>query len=118
LSGRGALCPQAVLDYVVHSRVDDVACSPGGSVVSLGGNGGQLGSTQAGSSQRFCVQEFWWVQDIPEAYRAHSAVLCVDFLLFGERKKEGKIKRKSGSPAGSLLAAVPQCLGFWGCYVS
>jgi hypothetical protein len=71
---RGTICPQTALDCMVPYRAGDMACSPGGVVVSLGGIRGQPGLVQVGSSQRFCVHKFWWVQDIQDAYRTCSAV--------------------------------------------
>jgi hypothetical protein len=38
-----AICPQAVVEYVVFSKADDAACSSGGFVVSLSGIGVLLG---------------------------------------------------------------------------
>jgi hypothetical protein len=37
LSRRGAICPQAVLEYVVFSRVHDMACLPGMAALCLSG---------------------------------------------------------------------------------
>jgi hypothetical protein len=61
-------------ELCVPSIINDVACSLGKVVVSLGGIRGQPGLVQVGSSQRFCVHKFWWVQDIQDAYRTCSAV--------------------------------------------
>jgi hypothetical protein len=72
---------------VVPSRADDAVCSPGEILVP--------GLVQAGSNQRFHVHEFWWIQGILDAYRIHSAVLCVEFLLFGERREEREKERKN-----------------------
>jgi hypothetical protein len=79
---------------VVPSRADNVTHSPGGIVVSLRDIRDQHGVTQADSSQRFYVHEFWWVQDIPNALQTYSTVLCIKFLVFRERKKEKEKKRK------------------------
>jgi hypothetical protein len=51
------------------------------------------GFRQAGRYlQSFHVRESWWVQDKPGTFRTHSAVLCIEFLLFGERRKEKRKK--------------------------
>jgi hypothetical protein len=91
-SKRGVIFPQALLDYVVPSRADDVACSPGGAVVPLVVIRCLPGLGQECSSQRFPVHEFGWVQNFPGACRTCSAVLCIEFLFFRNRKKKEKIK--------------------------
>jgi hypothetical protein len=78
-------------------------------------SGFSSGMVQAGGNQRFYVHKFWWVQDIPDACRTHSAVLCVVFLLFGH-KGTNFLKRINGFAVGGW-AAGPQHLSFQGCYV-
>jgi hypothetical protein len=77
-----------LLNYVVPSRVHDVACSPGKVIVSLEDIIGQSRTAQPGGSHRFHVCEFSWVQGVSDACRTCSAVLCVAVLLFRERRKE------------------------------
>jgi hypothetical protein len=54
-------------ELCVPSIINDVACSLGKVVVSLGGIRGQPEWAQVGSSQRCYVYEFWQVQDGPDA---------------------------------------------------
>lgn len=70
---------------MASSRADGVASSPERVVVSLSGFRGQQHWSQAGGSQKFCVHEFWWAQGNPGAFRTHSAVFCIEVLLFGKR---------------------------------
>jgi hypothetical protein len=88
---------------MVPSRADDVLHSPGGVVVILSRSGIESAPVQAGSSQRFCVHEVWWVQDAPDTCRTHSVLLCVVFLQ--EKRKVKKKKKKNRFPAGGLTAA-------------
>jgi hypothetical protein len=62
---------------------------------------------QVDGSQRFHVHEFGQVQDVPDACRTHSVVLCVVFLLFRKRRKE---QGERGERKNSFLAA-PGLLG-------
>jgi hypothetical protein len=66
---------------------------------------------QAGGSQRFCVHEFWWAEDISDDCCTCSSVLHIAFLFFREREKEGKKIGKT-APVGRLATAGPQCTGF------
>jgi hypothetical protein len=60
LSGRGTICPQIVLDYMLSPRGDDVACSPGVDVVSVDAIRGQL-QDRAGRCKQAVVHKLLWV---------------------------------------------------------
>jgi hypothetical protein len=66
-------------------------------------------TAQAGRSPRFCVLELWQVQDIPDAYRTHSAVLCIVFMHNQKKKERKKEKEKELSSR----SAVPGLLGLF-----
>jgi hypothetical protein len=51
----------------------------------------------------FEVHKSWWVQDITGSCRNHSAVLCVEVLLFGDRKRR-KTTRTTTKQRKSSLA--------------
>jgi hypothetical protein len=58
------------------------------------------------------------VQEVPDAYRTHLAIVCVVFLLCERGEKKGrKKKRKNVFIVGGLAAADPQYLGFLSCCV-
>jgi hypothetical protein len=82
LSRRDTICPQAVLDYLVSSRADGVAHLPE-CVVALGVSGPGCRPAAVRGSTSTNLGEF----------RTCSEVLCVEFLLFRERRK-GKKRRK------------------------
>jgi hypothetical protein len=76
------------------SRADGAAHSSQSFVVLFGAIKGQQPWSHVGNRQKFHNHEFWWVQDIPDAYRTHSTVLCIEILLFGERKNKKSITTK------------------------
>jgi hypothetical protein len=115
---RGAICPQAALHHVVSSKAYGVASLPERVVVCLGVFKDQQPWLQVGASQRFCIHKFWWVQYSPGAFRTHSRVVCVEFLLFKKRKK----KKKNDKLLSSELvwqpgSQEPQYLGFHSCFL-
>jgi hypothetical protein len=90
LSREGSTCPLAVLDYVGPSSADYVLCSPGRVADSL-----SSGMTEAGSTSRLPVHELWQIQDVSDAYRTRSAVLCLCFCFSRTVvKKPQKIKKR------------------------
>jgi hypothetical protein len=97
---------------VVPSRADDVAHSPGGVVGSLDRIRSQPRVAQAGCSQKFHVLCSWCVQNIPGACRTPSAVLGIEVLLFGERKKKEKEQNKTKYKNWLPNLCGAQCLGF------
>jgi hypothetical protein len=87
------------------------------SVDSLSGIGCQQPWSPEGNSQRFSIHKFLWVYEVPFPFRIHSVVLCTEFLLFGERKKE-KVAVREERERDRLLSGSqqPQCPGFQRCY--
>jgi hypothetical protein len=125
LSRRDVIFLQAVMDYA-FSRVDDMACSPG--MVAFSDNGYRsqqhwVTPWQAGGTVRVSMSThlsvFW---GNPTTFRTCSAVLCMEFLFFGERTKGGGKKKKKGeklllSDYSKQLPASLQCLVFWDYYM-
>jgi hypothetical protein len=116
LSRRGAMCPEALLDYADFSRADGAVCLPG--MVAFFVSAALITGR---CSQRFCVHESWWVQENPGTFRTCYAVLCTDFLLFEKRKKERSKKQKLERLLFNRLVKQcptgPQCLGVQGYFV-
>jgi hypothetical protein len=85
----GAIYPPAVLNYVVPCRAYDMMGSPDEVAVPL-----SSGMAQAGrGTDRFHVHEVF-DPGIPDACRTRSAVLCIAFLVFQNRRKEPKKGKK------------------------
>jgi hypothetical protein len=62
---------------------------------------------QVGSHQRFHVQGVWQVQDILDACRTCSVVLCIAFLFFqGRRKETKKVERKTHVGRPQLVCSI------------
>jgi hypothetical protein len=96
VGGGPAICPLTVLDYVIPSRADDWLWSPCRVADLLGSN--KVSSRMlAVRCLRFCVCILWKVQGVPDACRTCSVILCVLLLLFQDRRKEAKKKRKENS---------------------
>jgi hypothetical protein len=54
----------------------------------------QLWNGKGRKCRQIPCSELWWIQDIPDACRTHSAVLCIAFLLFHDKRKEATNKSK------------------------
>jgi hypothetical protein len=92
-----------VLDHVVSSRPGGVAGSPKRVVVSLMVSGVSRPGYRQVASEIQCPR-IWWVEDNQDCFRTCPAILCVVFLLVGERKNEQKQRRNrclTGTAASS-----------------
>jgi hypothetical protein len=83
------ICPLAVLAYVASSRVDGTAHSPERIVVSFGGIGSWWPTSQTAGSKRFCIHEFWWVQDNAGTF---STLYAFSALLMERGRKRKKVE--------------------------
>lgn len=116
----GAIIPPAALNYVVPLRPNDVTHSFCRVAGFLGWIWVSFSSFQADRSPRFCIHIFWEVHYVPDACRTHYAVLCIVYLLFQNRWKEAKKKKRKNNhvfPGELADAAFPTHAKFPGCYV-
>jgi hypothetical protein len=102
LSRRGAICLQTTVNYVVFYRIDDTVLTWRGCTFS-GIRSQKLGYMQAATVMvRFQVHESCWVLGNLGTFKACSALLCIEFLLFGDRTKGEKKKRKGKKKTGKF----------------
>jgi hypothetical protein len=51
---------------------------------------------QVGGEDRFCVHKLWWIRYVSNTYTTSFAVLCIAFLPYQDRKKEGILSQIKG----------------------